>query len=302
MTARQYQFREGDQVYSADGDKVGKLIAVSPTILVVEKGWLFPNEYDIPVSAIANYDDADGKIYLSLTKDEALHSGWDNRDTSTDGVYGSQPGSMTADSTAAVTNATTGMGAGSGAGLRGTDAAQTADATKRTAVSGTGYADPSIRSRNDRGATDRGAFEQTGMHRQETDDDVVIPVHEEHLEATRTPRQAGEVRVNKQVIEEDQTLNVPVTEEKVNVTRRTVNRDANTGAETFRDETIAVPLQTEDVNVEPRTRVTEEVRVNKEAVQRNKQVGGTVRKETVDIDNTAALEANRTDEGLGASS
>ena len=68
----QYQFRAGDDVIAADGDKVGNLADVYGTYLVVEKGFFFPRDYYIPFSTVANYDPGDGKIYLSNEDGEIL--------------------------------------------------------------------------------------------------------------------------------------------------------------------------------------------------------------------------------------
>src|SRR5829696_10425897 len=67
----------GVDVYGADGDKVGTVSAVYPSYIVVEKGFFFPTDYYIPMSAIASYD-AD-RVYLSVSKDAALGRGWDVR-------------------------------------------------------------------------------------------------------------------------------------------------------------------------------------------------------------------------------
>jgi len=69
--------REGADVFGADGDKVGKIIGVSSSYIVVEKGFFFPTDYYIPISAIAGQDPDGGKVYLSVGKEEALDLGWD---------------------------------------------------------------------------------------------------------------------------------------------------------------------------------------------------------------------------------
>src|SRR5215213_8786472 len=69
----------GAEVFGADGDKVGTVSAVYPGYIVVEKGFFFPTDYYIPLSAVANYD-AD-RVYLNLAKDAALNSGWDAQPT-----------------------------------------------------------------------------------------------------------------------------------------------------------------------------------------------------------------------------
>jgi hypothetical protein len=79
-TTQQWRFREGDEVVGADDAKLGKVVAVLPDAarpahLRVEKGVLFHTEYYVPVAAVAHYDG--GKVYLSVTKDDALHQAWD---------------------------------------------------------------------------------------------------------------------------------------------------------------------------------------------------------------------------------
>ncbi len=74
-TVEQWNFRQGDEVFGGDGGKVGKIVAVRPNFLVVEKGFFFPTDYYVPTSAVSTYES--NKIYLTVTKDEALNQGWD---------------------------------------------------------------------------------------------------------------------------------------------------------------------------------------------------------------------------------
>ena len=228
MSDRQYQFREGDEVYAAEGDKVGKLAGVTDAALIVEKGFFFPTDYHIPFTAVSSYDANDGKIYLSVTKDAALNNRWD--DVVDTGAYAGTTGYATQD---------------------------------RTTVT----------------------------------DSIVVPVHEEELTATTRMREAGDVVIDKHVVAEERTLEVPVTEERARVTRRTVDRDATTGEDVFTEERIDVPLRAEEVELQKRTRVAEEIEIDKEQVQRTERVSGTVRKEVVDVDETAGL---RDDPGEGS--
>jgi uncharacterized protein (TIGR02271 family) len=98
-TVEQWNIPEGTEVIAADGDKVGKVVAVDPAYVVVEKGFFFPTDYYIPTSAIANYDG--DKVYLAVTKDEALNQGWDQQptadSTSRTGVSGAAGAGATAD-------------------------------------------------------------------------------------------------------------------------------------------------------------------------------------------------------------
>lgn len=70
---RHFQAAEGMDVIGADGGKVGKVIAVRPSHVVVEKGFFFPTDYYIPRSAIARQDE---HVHLNVTKADALNRGW----------------------------------------------------------------------------------------------------------------------------------------------------------------------------------------------------------------------------------
>lgn len=67
----------GADVFGSDGEKLGSAIEVGPDYLVVEKGLFFPTDYVIPNGAIAAVEP--GRITLTVSKDEALNSGWDRR-------------------------------------------------------------------------------------------------------------------------------------------------------------------------------------------------------------------------------
>jgi uncharacterized protein (TIGR02271 family) len=107
------------------------------------------------------------------------------------------------------------------------------------------------------------------------------------------PRQTGTVHIEKDVVTEEQTLDVPLTEDQVRVERRVVDRpatEADSGA--FEEMVMEVPLRTETVDVQKEPRVTEEVVISKEAVQRTEQVTGTVRREEVFVDRVGAVDAS----------
>jgi uncharacterized protein (TIGR02271 family) len=120
------------------------------------------------------------------------------------------------------------------------------------------------------------------------EDEIRIPVMEEELTATVREQEAGAVRIEKDVITEERTLEVPVTEERVHVERRIVDRPVAAGdATAFQETVIDVPLTTETVEVQKQARVAEEVVLSKEAIQRTEQVTDTVRREEVFVDEDA---------------
>jgi uncharacterized protein (TIGR02271 family) len=238
------QINVGDDVYGSDGDKVGSVAEVQSSYLVVEKGFFFPTDYYIPMSAVSSA--SDGQIHLNVAKDAALTSGWDT-----------VPDVATMSAT-------------------GTDTISS-DVDVRTTDRGVGDVD----------VIDR----QTATARvTETDDEIRIPVMEEELTATVREQEAGAVRIEKDVVEEERTLEVPLTEERVRVERRVVDRPvsaADVGA--FEETVIDVPLRSDTVDIQKQARVAEEIVVSKDAVERTEQVSDTVRREEVYVDEDATL-------------
>ena len=233
-TAETGQDLTGAEVYGADGDKVGTVSAVYPGYVIVEKGFFFPTDYYIPMSAVASYDT--DRVYLSVSKDAALGRGWDVRPVDLETA------------TVATTTATTDT-----------------------------FTD-----------TDRLAAERI-----ESDEEIRIPVMEEELTATVRGQEAGAVRIEKDVVEEERTLEVPVTEERVRVERRVVDRPVSAAdADAFEETVIDVPLRSETVDVQKQARVAEEVIVGKEAVQRTERVTDTVRREEVFVDEDATVDTS----------
>lgn len=120
------------------------------------------------------------------------------------------------------------------------------------------------------------------------DQDVLrVPVHEEQLEATKRMADAGDVRITKQVVEEQETIEVPVTEERVRVEWRAPSGDVTGDGAAFEEGVIEVPVSREVVDVSKRTVQTGELEVTKEREQRTQRVTDSVRREVVDVEETA---------------
>ncbi len=117
-------------------------------------------------------------------------------------------------------------------------------------------------------------------------DTQTIQVHEEELEARKTAQQTGEVEVSKDVVEETETIEVPVMREEVRVERHAASGDTATGdhADAFSGESVRVPVMEEQVEVRKVPRAVEEVEISKVQTQDTEVVSDTVRKEQVDID------------------
>jgi len=117
------------------------------------------------------------------------------------------------------------------------------------------------------------------------EDARTVQLKEERLEAHKTPVQKGEVKVRKEVVTEQQTLNVPVRREEVVVERRRPASGSRTPATSIREgEEVRIPVHEERVTIEKRPVVREEVRVGKRQVTGTKQVSGTVKREEARIE------------------
>jgi uncharacterized protein (TIGR02271 family) len=239
----------GMDVLGSDGEKVGDVADMRGDYVVVSKGFFFPTDYFIPTSAINTV--SDGKVYLAVTKDQALSQGWDQEPAFTESVTTDEP---ITDLGLPIQNPVP----------QTTDAGYAADATAYET------------STDDMLVTDDAVIRNDA-------DTISVPVVEEELTATTREVERGGVQVEKVVTAQDQTLEVPVTEEHLNVTRRRVDRDAPVGEQAFEEITIEVPLHAEEVDVQKRARVVEEVDVTREATTETQQVTGTVRREDVRI-------------------
>lgn len=134
-----------------------------------------------------------------------------------------------------------------------------------------------------------------------TDEDhATMRLREEKLDVSKHRVQTGEVTLHKDVIEETQSVDVPVTHEEVVVERRAVNAvpsDEPIGEA----ETITIPVSEERVDVDKDTVVTGEVSLRKRAVEETERVTETLRREEahVDVDGDPdVVEATAVDDDL----
>jgi uncharacterized protein (TIGR02271 family) len=114
---------------------------------------------------------------------------------------------------------------------------------------------------------------------------------EEELTVGKTQREAGRVRLKKYVVEEQVTQTVPVRREEVRLEREPIT-DANAGAATdgpaISEEEHEVVLHAEEPVAEKRTIPKERVRLDKDVHEEEHEVGDTVRKERIDVDDSGA--------------
>lgn len=286
----------GADVVGVDGDKIGSVKEVFPDYIVVEKGWFFPSDHYIPASAIS--DANENTVFLNVSKDEALKKGWENPPTGTaatgtaaaagTGAMATDTGAVYNDTTARdyVTEDRVGAGTGNNAFAPIDNADNNTTAGDQGAPGSYATEDMRATGTHDR-PFDHTADETAHLDENET---IRVPLAEEELTATKRPVETGGVRVTKDVEETEQTLDVPVRQEHVDVERRVVDRDVAPGDTAFEEGTIEVPVRSEEVDVQKRARVGEELDISKNVTEETRHVSDTVRKERANVENVTGTE------------
>ncbi len=216
-------------MYSADGEKLGKVAACDDESFTIEKGFFFPKDFISRYEYITAVND-DG-IHLSLLKDEL-----------------------------------TGEGAG-------------AERTKKPGI----------------GERIEGKLKRGEAARAEGDE-IRMPVTEEQLEVTKRDRDAGEVRLRKDVTTEHERVDVPVTKERVYVEHVPAERSAAPGEDDFERTSTSMPVREEELEVHKRPVVKEEVRLRKEREIERRAAEGDVRKEHASIEGDADVRESKRDD------
>jgi uncharacterized protein (TIGR02271 family) len=120
-----------------------------------------------------------------------------------------------------------------------------------------------------------------------------LQLKKEELDINKSKVQTGEVILSKEVVEEQQTVNVPVTHEEVVIERRTLNNqptDSQISSSSGQDlensnsETIRIPVTEEKVEIGKHTVVTEEISAHKRNVEETQKVDETLRREEARVD------------------
>ncbi|MBV9577898.1 MAG: YsnF/AvaK domain-containing protein [Chloroflexi bacterium] len=109
-------------------------------------------------------------------------------------------------------------------------------------------------------------------------------LREEELTPRKRTVQTGEVRLQTDVVEQQRTVEVPVTREEVYVERHAVERRPSERPISEKGETIEVPVHEDQVTVEKQSVVYEEVEVGTRAVQETESVDATVRREELRVE------------------
>lgn len=114
-------------------------------------------------------------------------------------------------------------------------------------------------------------------------DTASIRLEEERMHVAKHPVQTGEVTVHKRVVEETETIDVPVRHEEV-VIERVHMKDRPDEHPDFQDETITIPVMEEKVEVTKTPVVTDEIRVHTQGYEETEAVSATLKKEKLDVE------------------
>jgi len=106
----------------------------------------------------------------------------------------------------------------------------------------------------------------------------------ERLKVSKTPAEAGDVSIRKEVVTEPKTITVPVEHEEVVIERRRGSGKVTAGDIDSSSEEIHIPVKSEHVAVGKETVVTDEIGVGKRTVKESRKESATLRKEQVKVD------------------
>lgn len=278
--------QQGMTIVGSDGETVGEIDLVETTYVIVRKG-LFPQDYYIAVRDIVAQDE-DGTLRLVIPAQEALERGLGNPMVGAESEH------------------TATMEAAAHAGI---DVDTSIDEKIDTqVVADIPEPEPLLATVDNADADAAGSPEPEPLHAEaevegepvRDDTHRTVTLSEEEVTATTRPVERGVVHVEKKVVEEKVTLEVPLVEDEVHVTRRRVDREIGEEDTPFEERHIEVPLRGQGVEIEKRAHVVEEVDIDKTARQEIRDVTETVRKERArvegdDVMEITDLDTDRTD-------
>ena len=248
------EITDGMEVFGSDGEKIASVDRIEGDYMVASKGLLRKSIYYIPTDAIERVDG--DRISLTMTSDEALEQGWSDK-----------PDSMTRETSSG--DSATGVHSW---------ASPLTESTPGTDLPGDGA--PT-------GKTHEPApFEHLTDHdlpHEHNADTISVKISEEQLDVSTRQVDRGAVIIEKNVVESEQVLEVPVVEERVNVTRHPVAQDLTPEEAVFESGVINVHVTGQEVDISKDAQVIEEIEIAKETVTENQEVTESLRREEVHV-------------------
>ncbi|MDX5475950.1 MAG: YsnF/AvaK domain-containing protein [Bacillaceae bacterium] len=110
-----------------------------------------------------------------------------------------------------------------------------------------------------------------------------LDLREEELDIHKNRVETGEVVLHKDIVEEEQTVNVPVSHDQVIIESREVNHEP-TNESISEEATVHIPVTAEKIDVDKHTVVTGEVTAHIRSVEETEQVRDVLHKEVAKVE------------------
>ncbi|WP_078554358.1 YsnF/AvaK domain-containing protein [Bacillus alkalicellulosilyticus] len=110
-----------------------------------------------------------------------------------------------------------------------------------------------------------------------------LDLRQEELDIHKDRVQTGDVVLHKDIVEEEQTVNVPVAHDQVIIESREVAHEL-TDEPITEEETIHIPVTAEKIDVDKHTVVTGEISAHKRSVEEVEQVRDVLHKEVAEVE------------------
>jgi len=124
--------------------------------------------------------------------------------------------------------------------------------------------------------------EMAGVRGGETISETTVPLREEEL-VSRREVHAGQVDIEKHVVTEERTVDVPVSHTEVEIERRQVTGEARMAEGEIAEGEVRIPIREEEVHVEKKPVVREEIVVRQHPVTETERHTAKVRREVAEI-------------------
>ncbi|MCB2294921.1 YsnF/AvaK domain-containing protein [Clostridium algoriphilum] len=128
-----------------------------------------------------------------------------------------------------------------------------------------------------------------------TEDTAKLSLRKEELDIAKSRAQKGDVEIGKEILEEHKKVDVPVSCEEVVIERRSLNNEASDSPITS-EETIKIPISEEKVDVNKHTVVTGEILAHKREIENTAHIDETLKREEARINKVG--DANIIDDGI----
>ncbi|MEA4924485.1 MAG: YsnF/AvaK domain-containing protein [Syntrophomonadaceae bacterium] len=110
-----------------------------------------------------------------------------------------------------------------------------------------------------------------------------LRLRKEELDIAKNKVDIGKVEFGKEIIEEQQTVNVPVIHEEVVIERKSINEPSDKPIGEDEDEHFILSVSAEKVDVGKHTVVTSEISAYKRDIEENQEINETIRHEEARI-------------------